>query len=69
MISATIHLTVQGDSYEEIATKALDLLNAFFGEENISNRVIEINVQENTADEANEFSYVGHVTAKARSID
>jgi len=69
MISATIRLTVHGDSYNEIATKALDLLNNFFGEEDISNRAIEISVEETPEDEESEFSYVGHVTAKARTID
>lgn len=69
MISATIHLTVQGDSYDEIVTKALELLNTFFGEENIAKRAIEIDIQENNADGENEFSYVGYITAKARNVD
>lgn len=69
MISATIHLTVHGDSYDEIVTKAIDLLNNFFGEDNIARRAIEINVEENPADGETEFSYVGHITAKARNID
>jgi chorismate mutase len=69
MIHTTVHLTVSGDSYEEILSKSRDLLDSFFQGEAVGSTPIEIVIFEAQDDMDSEFAYTANITAKVRQID